>query len=698
MLLAATNAAGAASGEVSRETFGNIPYGLEILFYVLAAGFVGLTAYLFTIRFLNWKRGGADDRSGYVAERAKEFSRGMFMKTLLLDKRAGVMHSLLYYGFMVLFIGTITLEINNVSPVKFLVGNTYLAYSFILEIAGLALIAGLVLAAVRRYVLKPYRLGKTSPEDALILITLLTIAVTGFLAEGARIAVAGFPNFERWSFVGWATGKVLFSWMPHDGVVGVHRALWLLHFVSFLLFLAILPVTKIRHAITSPINLALHKRERPKGAMRPMPNLMEDEVETIGASAIEDFTWKQLYDTDACTVCGRCTSVCPANGTGKPLDPREIVLKVGEVMARTGGVATPVMVDHEITLSADTVFGRISSDEVWSCTSCKACDENCPVGIEILDKILDMRRYLSLMESDFPTELGVAYKNLENSSNPWGMGQQSRADWAEDLDVKVIEPGEPLESEYLYWVGCAGSFDDRNRRVARSTAMLLNHAGVDFSILGPSELCTGDPARRSGNEYLFQMLAFQNIETLNEAGVKKVITHCPHCFNVMSNEYPQYGGEYEVIHHSELLQHLIDEGRLTPGDALAGKRIVLHDSCYLGRHNDIYEPPRKVVASIGGVQVLEMERNRTKSFCCGAGGARMWMEERMGKKINIERTDEALSTEPDIIAVACPFCLVMLDDGAKERGREDVKVGDLSMLIAASLDTGVQGVGLPGGG
>lgn len=698
MLLAATNAAGAASGEVSRETFGNIPYGLEILFYVLAAGFVGLTAYLFTIRFLNWKRGGADDRSGYVAERAKEFSRGMFMKTLLLDKRAGVMHSLLYYGFMVLFIGTITLEINNVSPVKFLVGNTYLAYSFVLELAGLALIAGLILAAARRYVLKPYRLGKTSPEDALILITLLAIAVTGFLAEGARIAVAGFPNFERWSFVGWATGKVLFSWMPHDGIVGAHRALWLLHFATFLLFLAILPVTKIRHAITSPINLALHKRERPKGAMRPMPNLMEDEVETIGASAIEDFTWKQLYDTDACTVCGRCTSVCPANGTGKPLDPREIVLKVGEVMARTGGVATPVMVDQEITLSADTVFGRVSSDEIWSCTSCKACDENCPVGIEILDKILDMRRYLSLMESDFPTELGVAYKNLENASNPWGMGQQSRADWAEDLDVKVIEPGEPLESEYLYWVGCAGSFDDRNRRVARSTAMLLRHAGIDFSILGPSELCTGDPARRSGNEYLFQMLAFQNIETLNDAGVKKVITHCPHCFNVMSNEYPQYGGEYEVIHHSELLQHLIDEGRLTPGDALAGKRIVLHDSCYLGRHNDIYEPPRKVVASIGGVQVLEMERNRTKSFCCGAGGARMWMEERMGKKINVERTDEALRTEPDIIAVACPFCLVMLDDGAKERGRDDVKVGDLSMLIAASLDTGVQGVGLPGGG
>lgn len=698
MFLAVTNSAGTASSEVSRETFGNIPFGLEMAFYLLAAIFVGLTAYFFSVRFVNWRRGKAEDRSGYLAERASEFSRGMLMQTLMRDRRAGVMHSLIFYGFMILFIGTITLEINNVSPVKFLVGNAYLAYSFILELAGIALIAGLVMAVARRYVVKPYRLGKTSGEDSLILITLFAIAISGFLVEGARIAHSNFPYFERWSFVGWVAGKLLFAWMPQDAITGIHRSLWFLHFATFLLFLAILPVTKIRHAITSPVNLALHKRERPKGAMRPMPNLMEEEVETVGASAVEDFTWKQLFDTDACTVCGRCTSVCPANGTGKPLDPREIVLKVGEVMARTGNIATPIMVDEGISLSTDNVFGRISSDEIWSCTTCRACDENCPVGIEILDKILDMRRYLSLMESDFPTELGVAYKNLENSSNPWGMGQQTRAEWAEGLDVNVIEPGQPVESEYLYWVGCAGSFDDRNRRVARSTAMLLKHAGVDFSILGPSELCTGDPARRSGNEYLFQMLALQNIDTLNSAGVKKVITHCPHCFNVMRNEYPQYGGDYEVIHHSELLQHLIETGRLTPGDSLAGKRIVLHDSCYLGRHNDVYEPPRRVVGSIGGVKVLEMERNRTKSFCCGAGGARMWMEERMGKKVNVERTDEALRTDPDIIAVACPFCLVMLDDGAKERGREDVKVGDLAMLVAESLDTDIQGVGLPGGG
>lgn len=700
-----------AASDVTREIFGNVPYGLEIVFYAVSAAFVGLVGYLFTIRFENWRRGRAENRGGQYSARAREFSGGMLMRTLLVDRSAGLMHSLIYYGFMVLFIGTITLEINNVAPsrFKFLYGTTYLAFSFILEIAGLALISGLVWAVWRRYVSPPYRLKvKTKSEDALILTTLFAIGVSGFLVEAARIAIGSaetgaFPSFEKWSFVGFWLGKALFSWMPADATVGVHRSLWVLHFAAFILFLAVLPLTKLRHMVTSPVNLALHPRERPKGAMRPMPNLMEEEVETIGASTIEDFTWKQLFDTDACTICGRCTAVCPANGTGKPLDPREIVLKTGEVMARTGHASavdstTQVSVDTEITVSTDSVFERISSEEIWSCTTCKACDQACPVGIEILDKILDMRRYLSLMESDFPTELGTAYRNLENSSNPWGMGQQNRADWADGLNVKVLAEGAPLDAEYLYWVGCAGSFDDRNRRVARSTAMLLDYAGVDFAILGPSELCTGDPARRSGNEYLFQMLAYQNVETLDSAGVKKMIVHCPHCFNIFKNEYPQIGGEYEVIHHSQLLQHLIDEGKLNPGDGLGGSRIVFHDSCYLGRHNDVYEPPRRVLGAIGGVNVLEMDRNKKKSFCCGAGGARMWMEERMGKKVNIERTDEALETDPDVIAVACPFCLVMLDDGTKERGRgDDVKVGDISMILAQSLNTGIQGVGLPGG-
>ena len=459
--------------------------------------------------------------------------------------------------------------------------------------------------------------------------------------------------------------------------------------VSFLVFLVMLPTTKLRHMVTSPVNMFLGPSDRPPGAMREMPNLMEvEDIETVGAAMVGDFTWKQLLDTDACTVCGRCTSVCPANVTGKPLDPREIVLKLGEVAARTADpvVTTPVTVDRAITVSAESVFERITPAELWACTSCKACDEICPVDIEILDKILDMRRYLALMEADFPSELGKAYLSMENSSNPYGMGQGERAAWTARLDVDVPVLGQDVETaEYLYWVGCAGSFDDRNQKVTVATARLMQEAGVDFAILGPAELCTGDPARRSGNEFVFQMLALQNIETLGEHGVKKVITQCPHCFNTLKNEYPQFGGEYEVIHHSQLLTELVEMGLLEPKDG-SGRKVTYHDSCYLGRHNGVYMAPRGVVASIGGIDVVEMKRSGTRSFCCGAGGSQMWMEEHVGKKVNIDRAEEAVATGADEVAVACPFCFVMLDDGIRELGEdESVAVRDISMILADSV-------------
>ena len=357
----------------------------------------------------------------------------------------------------------------------------------------------------------------------------------------------------------------------------------------------------------------LSDRDRPKGAMKPLPNMMETSLESFGANVIEDFTWKQLLDTDACTVCGRCTSVCPAHATGKPLDPREIVLKVGHVMAAThpsGAVSPVVGQDEELTVSSSSVFERISSEEIWACTSCKACDDICPVNIEILDKILDMRRYLSLMESDFPTELGNAYRSMENQGNPWGMNQGERADWAKGLTgIDILDGSCPFDHEYLYWVGCAGSFDDKNKKVTIATAKLLQRAGIDFAILGPNEQCTGDPARRSGNEYLFQMLAGANVETLNGMGVKKIITQCPHCFNTLANEYPQLGGNYEVVHHSQFLEYLIDTGKLDMSDASLDERVVYHDSCYLGRHNDVYEAPRRVIGSLKGVDIVEAPRN-----------------------------------------------------------------------------------------
>jgi Fe-S oxidoreductase len=496
------------------------------------------------------------------------------------------------------------------------------------------------------------------------------------------------PSFERWSFVGWPLAKLIEN---SSNLAGGHQVWWILHVLTFFAFLVILPVTMLRHMFTSPLNMYLKDRERPKGAMKPMPNLMETELESFGASTIEDFTWKQLLDLDACTMCGRCTSVCPAHATGKSLDPREIVLKSGEVMAATGTpqVSPPLGVVADITISANSLFERVTPEEVWACTSCKACDEICPVNIEILDKILDMRRYLSLMESNFPTELGNAYRSMENSGNPWGMSQADRGDWAEKFEgIEILDGSSPLEAEYLYWVGCAGSFDDKNKKVTQAMAQLLQRSGISFSILGPSELCTGDPARRSGNEYIFQMLAMQNIETLNGMGVKKIITQCPHCFNTLANEYPQMGGNYEVVHHSQFLEFLIDSGKLDLSNAKLEERVVYHDSCYLGRHNDVYMAPRNVIGSLGGIEIVEASRNGTKGMCCGAGGGRMWMEESTGKQVNIERSQELLRTGATKIAVACPFCYIMIDDGVKAQGVEEdeVKVADISMHILEALE------------
>jgi Fe-S oxidoreductase/nitrate reductase gamma subunit len=693
--------------EITREVFGGVPGVFQAVFYVLLPVMFIYGAVMFSNRMKNWERGRPDNRSTTrknAPKRAKSFRAAVYMQTLLRDPAAGIMHSLIYFSFIVLLAVTTILEIDHQLPnsMKFLHGGVYQAYSFVGDAAGLALLAGVVWAVVRRYIQKPYRIRiKTKPEHAIILGVIGSIALTGFLTEGWRIASQGaetlgegqLPAYEKWSFVGYPIAAAING---TGNLEGLHQLFWVVHVLSFVAFLVILPGTMLRHMFTSPLNMYLKDRDRPKGAMRPMPNLIETELESFGASTIEDFTWKQLLDTDACTMCGRCTAVCPAHATGKPLDPREIVLKTGEVMAATGApkVSPPIGVDGEITIGANSLFERITAEEIWSCTTCKACDENCPVNIEILDKILDMRRYLSLMESNFPTELGNAYRSMENSGNPWGMSQGERADWADKLEgIRIIEGGDPFSAEYLYWVGCAGSFDDKNKKVTQAMAQLLQRAGIDFAILGPSEMCTGDPARRSGNEYIFQMLATQNIETLNGMGVKKIITQCPHCFNTLANEYPELGGTYEVVHHSQFLEWLVDDGRLDLSGARLDERIVYHDSCYLGRHNDVYLAPRKVIGSIGGLEVVEAPRNGTKGMCCGAGGARMWMEEHIGKQVNVERSQELIETGASRIATACPFCYIMIDDGVKGEGLEDdaVKVADIAMHVLEAIEAGEQG-------
>ncbi|MEY3091901.1 MAG: hypothetical protein RIU67_684 [Actinomycetota bacterium] len=698
---------------IHRKVFGGIPGPLKVAFYTVIPVMILWGSFRFADRIRNWERGAPDRRrttAKNVKNRLADFRAGVYMKTLLRDSAAGLMHSMIYFGFLVLLGVTTVLEIDHQMPedLKFLHGDVYRGYALVGDVAGVVFTVGVLWAILRRYVQRPYRIRiKTKPEHAVILGVLLAIGVSGFGAEMFRIAenqAAGMNvDHEKWSVVGYPLAQLVDGWSA-DSLQTWHQGWWIGHVLTFVAFLAILPITMLRHIFTSPLNMYLKDRDRPKGAMKAMPNLTETSLESFGASVVEDFTWKQLLDTDACTMCGRCTSVCPAHATGKPLDPREIVLKTGEVMAATaahapgGRVTPPLGTDPEITIGANSLFERITAEEIWSCTSCKACDEICPVNIEILDKILDMRRYLSLMESNFPAELGNAYRAMENQGNPWGMNQGERADWAKDLDVDVVDPGDAFSHEYLYWVGCAGSFDDKNKKVTQSMAKLLRRAGIDVAILGPSEMCTGDSARRSGNEYLFQMLAMPNVEMLNGMGVKKIITQCPHCFNTLANEYPQLGGNYEVIHHSQLLEQLIESGKLDVSNATLEERITYHDSCYLGRHNDVYLAPRKVVASIKGIEVVEMSRNGTKGMCCGAGGARMWMEESIGTKVNDERAREALSTGATRVATACPFCYIMLDDGVKGAGvdEDQVRVGDIAIHLLEAIENGERELANPG--
>ncbi|MFM7828280.1 MAG: heterodisulfide reductase-related iron-sulfur binding cluster [Actinomycetota bacterium] len=694
---------------IHREVFGGIPGAFKVAFYTVIPMILVWGSLRFADRIRNWERGAPDRRKTTpknVKRRLADYRSGVYMRTLLRDSAAGLMHSMIYFGFLVLLGVTTVLEIDHQMPeaLKFLHGDVYRGYALVGDLAGVVFTLGVVWAIVRRYVQRPYRIRiKTKPEHALILGVLLAIGITGFGAEMFRIAqgqAAGVNlDHEKWSVVGYplaqlvndASASTLTTW---------HQAWWVAHVLTFIVFLAILPITMLRHIFTSPLNMYLKDRERPKGAMKAMPNLTETSLESFGVNVIEEFTWKQLLDLDACTMCGRCTSVCPAHATGKPLDPREIVLKSGEVMAATashapgGKVSPPLSADSEIKISANSVFERITAEEIWSCTSCKACDEICPVNIEILDKILDMRRYLSLMESNFPAQLGNAYRAMENQSNPWGMSQTDRGEWAKDLDVEILDPGAPLKHEYLYWVGCAGSFDDKNKKVTQSMAKLLKRAGIDVAILGPSEMCTGDSARRSGNEYLFQMLAMPNVEMLNTMGVQKIITQCPHCFNTLKNEYPQLGGNYEVVHHTQLLEDLIASGKLDVSNASLEERITYHDSCYLGRHNDVYLAPRKVVGSIKGIEIVEMPRNGTTGMCCGAGGARMWMEEDIGTKVNDERAREAIATGASRVATACPFCYIMLDDGVKGAGKDDseIKVGDIAIHLLDAIENGERAV------
>ncbi|MEU8176825.1 (Fe-S)-binding protein [Microbispora hainanensis] len=589
--------------------------------------------------------------------------------------------------------------------------GTWPVLGFLQDFIAVACLLGLVAFTAIRIKNSPKKLGRGSRFSGshlggawLVLFMIFNIIWTLFLARGAAAANGNFP-YESGAFVSLAIGKVL----PHSELL--EQIALLLHIGLMLVFLVIVVNSKHLHIFTAPLNVLFSRRPDGLGPAQPMRSNgkvldfeeADPEVDVFGRGKITDTTWKGFLDFYTCTECGRCQSQCPAWNTDKPLSPKMLILDQRDHAFAVAPYLLAAEKEKE-SFSEDVLAlldkplvgedGVIHPDVLWSCTNCGACVEQCPVDIEHIDHILDMRRYQVMIESSFPSEAGVMLKNLENKGNPWGMSEMKRAEWIEELDfeVPIIDEKMPDDVEYLFWVGCAGALEDRAKKTTKAVAELLHIAGVKFGVLGPMEACTGDPARRLGMEFLFNMLAQQNIETLNEAGVKKIVATCPHCFNTLANEYPQLGGTYEVVHHTQLLAHLVEEGRLTPITPIEEK-ITYHDPCFLGRHNKVYAQPRDIMAKVPGVQTQEMHRCKERGFCCGAGGARMWMEERIGKRINTERVDEALTTDPDTVSTACPFCLVMLGDAINEKknagqAKESLEVVDVAQLLIKSIKQG----------
>jgi len=610
----------------------------------------------------------------------------------------GLMHAFIFWGFLVL-LSTIVEAAGQAVDEDFTIPAVGESgwLGLLQDLFGVLVVVGVLMAFAIRKIQRPERfVGSHMQEADLILVWILGIMLTLFGLNAARIARGLAEAPLVWTPVSRLAAQ-LFEPMGPTALRAFEQVFLWSHLALILGFLVYIPYSKHLHILTSAINV-FFANTKPRGTLTPLPidlEKLESEDVRLGAATIEDLSWKELLDLYACTECGRCQNACPAWNTGKPLSPKLLIMNLRDHLFEQGPRILEARARGDTHEKAELVPDIIDDEVLWACTTCGACMQECPVDIEHIDHIIDMRRNLVMAESRFPQEAGGLLRNLENASNPWGMPQGQRAAWAKGLDVPILEDGAGAP-EYLYWVGCAGSFDDRAKKISQALAGLMARAGVPFAILGPRELCTGDPARRIGNEYLFQTLAEQNVATLDGAGVRTIIVNCPHCFNTLRNEYPAYGGDYEVIHHTQLLAKLIESGRLRPTEEVRGL-LAYHDACYLGRHNEVYDEPRRVLDRIPGLETLEMPRHRERGLCCGAGGARMWMEEGLGKRINQERMEEAASTGADKVGVACPYCLVMLDDGAKTVGRE-LEVADIAQILARALGPEESGSAIPAGG
>ncbi|MBI1802243.1 MAG: (Fe-S)-binding protein, partial [Chloroflexi bacterium] len=647
--------------------------------YLTSALSIGVLAWGLWLRMQAWRFTGRPFAVEPLRRGAANLLLYVFgQKRLVRQRYSGTMHVGLFWGFALLFVGTAlaTIDWDFTRPFinfRILQGAFYLGYELVLDIAGLVFIAALLMALYRRRAQRPSQL--TYRKDfPVTLLSLLTISLTGFLIEGLRIAFS-HPAWGAWSPVGNALAG-LFALMPVETMKGLHFGLWLFHSGLSLVWIAAMSWNEnALHILTSPMNVFYAPPKSPPPTLTP---IKLEEAESFGVSKMAEFTWQQRMAFDACTMCGRCEAACPAFAQATPLSPKQVILKLRDHLhdPLTGTANARAMVGEVIT-----------PEELFSCTTCMACVRECPVFIPIVDVIVDMRRYLTLSEGNIPTSAQGSLRNTTNSGNPWGQPQADRARWADGLGVSALS--EAQDVEVLYWVGCAGSYDARNQKVAKAVVKLLQAANVKFAILGREEKCVGDWQRRMGEEYLFQTLAMENIETMKQYAFKTVIAHCPHCFNTLKNDYPQFGGDFEVMHHSQFIARLIGDGRLKLSKPLADPQITFHDSCYLGRYNGVFDAPREIIKAIPGANLVEMPRSRDKGLCCGGGGGQMWMEPfapKGAKKVNMIRLEEAQSVGAKTVGTACSYCLIQMEDATSTKGiKDEVQVKDIAELAVEAL-------------